>query len=115
MVSQMIVIFGLILGAVLFSKEFGVYSLAYGYLVGAIISLLFKLSLLWKRQIPKIKWKLDWQEVKELYIIFIPIALTVAVGQINLAVDNVFASYLKKGLLPMELYKEPSSFSPSNL
>ena len=97
MVSQMIVIFGLILGAVLFSKEFGVYSLAYGYLVGAILSLLFKLSLLWKRQIPKIKWKLDWPEVKEFYIIFIPVALTVAVGQINLAVDNVFASYFKEG------------------
>ncbi len=97
MVSQIIVIFGLIFGAVFFADQYGVYALAYGYLVGAVLSLVFKLALLWKRKIPKIKWKLDWPEVKEFYIIFIPVALTVAVGQINLAVDNIFASYFKEG------------------
>ncbi|UOQ45699.1 murein biosynthesis integral membrane protein MurJ [Halobacillus salinarum] len=97
MVSQIIVLMGLIFGAILFADQFSVYALAYGYLAGAVLSLLFKLGLLWKRKIPKVKVKLDLPEIKQFYIVFIPVALTVAVGQINLAVDNVFASYFEEG------------------
>ncbi|MFC0525293.1 murein biosynthesis integral membrane protein MurJ [Pontibacillus salicampi] len=99
MVSQIIVIVSLILGAVFFAETLGVYALGYGYLAGTILSLLFKLVIVSKRNVPKLTWKLDWPEVKDFYIVFFPVALTVAVGQINLAVDNVFAAQFKDGVV----------------
>lgn len=95
--SQVIVVLSTILGAVLLSGELSVYSLAYGYLAGTIISLLFKIPILKNDRIMEWKRKIDWTEVKKFYAIFIPVALTVMVGQINLTVDNVFASRFSEG------------------
>lgn len=97
--SQIIVVVSSILGMVLFVDQFGIYSMAYGYVAGAIISLLFKLLLLWSRRLPKVRWNLDFGEVKQFYIIFVPVALTVAVGQINLTVDNIFAGFFSESTI----------------
>ncbi|MGP4106091.1 murein biosynthesis integral membrane protein MurJ [Virgibacillus sp. L01] len=96
-VSQITVVGSTILSAILFEEEIGAYSLAVGYLAGTIISFLFKLFIVMPRKIINFKEKINWAEIKGFYIIFIPVALTVAVGQINLAVDNIFASYFEAG------------------
>ncbi|WP_079478016.1 murein biosynthesis integral membrane protein MurJ [Halobacillus salinus] len=97
--TQVIVVAFSVLGPVFFAEELGVYSMAYGYLIGAILSLLVKVFLLWSRQFPRLKARLDFKEVKDFYIVFVPVALTVAVGQINLTVDNVFAGYFGAGTI----------------
>ncbi|PAV31300.1 murein biosynthesis integral membrane protein MurJ [Virgibacillus profundi] len=99
MVSQIIVIGSTIMGAVFFARSIGAYSLALGYLIGTIMSLLFKALLVAPRKLIKFKMKTDWKEIKRFYIIFIPVAITVAVGQINLAVDNIYASYFDEGVV----------------
>ncbi|MUV37324.1 putative lipid II flippase MurJ [Lentibacillus sp. JNUCC-1] len=96
-VSQIIVIMSSIIGAVLFADQIGVYALAIGYFIGAVISLIFKLILVIPRKKMKLKGKFDWIEIKHFYWIFIPVGLTVAVGQINLMVGTIFASYFEEG------------------
>ncbi|WP_085994107.1 murein biosynthesis integral membrane protein MurJ [Oceanobacillus senegalensis] len=96
-VSQIIVLLSSIAGAILFANQIGVYSLAIGYLVGTIISLIFKLILVLPRKVMKLKGKFDWIEIKQFYWIFIPVGITVAVGQINLMVGTIFASYFEEG------------------
>ncbi|MFB4167175.1 murein biosynthesis integral membrane protein MurJ [Virgibacillus sp. JSM 102003] len=99
MVSQIIVVVSTILGAVLFADEFGAYSLAGGYLIGTVISLFFKLVLVIPKKVMKVRKNFDWLEIKKFSIIFVPVGLTVAVGQINLTVDNIFASYFEEGVV----------------
>ncbi|HEX6923351.1 MAG TPA: murein biosynthesis integral membrane protein MurJ [Bacillales bacterium] len=99
-VSQIIVIFGAILSAIFFAPEIGPYSLAVGYLAGAVLSLLFKAVLLRREKTAiQLKGKMDWLGIKKFYVIFIPVGLTVAVGKINLLVDNIFASYFQEGVV----------------
>lgn len=97
--SQMIVILSSIAGAILFAGELSVYSLALGYLVGSILSLVFKVPVLSRRGMINLKTKLNLPELSAFYGVFIPVAMTVMVGQINLAVDNVFASYFQEGVV----------------
>lgn len=98
-VSQIIVVLSTIVGALLFANKIGAYSLALGYLVGTILSLLFKFVLVFPRKLLKFRVPLQWGEIKQFYLIFIPVALTVAIGQINLTVDNIFASYFETGVV----------------
>ncbi|ASF40775.1 murein biosynthesis integral membrane protein MurJ [Halobacillus halophilus] len=91
-VSQIIVILSSILAAFLFANQIGAYSLALGYLAGTILSLIFKLFLVVPRKVMDVKQKIEWPEVKQFYWIFLPVGLTVAVGQVNLMVGAIFAS-----------------------
>lgn len=99
MISQMIVVISTIISALLFAKEIGAYSLALGYLIGTILSLIFKLSLILPRRLLRFKIPINWKEIRSFYVVFIPVALTVAIGQINLTVDNIFASYFETGVV----------------
>lgn len=89
--SQIIVLGSAILGAVLFAERIGAYSLATGYLLGSIISYIIKRFWFVPRNSHKVLGKLDWNEIKPFTIIFIPVAITVMVGQVNLTIDNIFA------------------------
>ncbi|MDC3416706.1 murein biosynthesis integral membrane protein MurJ [Aquibacillus salsiterrae] len=98
MVSQIIVIVASILAAFLFARQIGPYSLALGYTVGTVLSLLFKWVLIRPaKAVIDLNGKLDWLEVKHFYFVFIPVGLTVAVGQINLMVGTIFASQFQEG------------------
>lgn len=90
-ISQIIVIGSTILGAVLFADEIGAYSLAFGYLAGALISYIVKRFWFVPKGSHKVIGKLDWEEIKPFSIIFVPVAITVMVGQVNLTIDNIFA------------------------
>ncbi|QTN00820.1 murein biosynthesis integral membrane protein MurJ [Sediminibacillus dalangtanensis] len=95
--SQIIVIAAMITSAFLFAESAGPYALAAGYLAGTIVSLLFKLILAVPKQAIRLKEKINTSEIKHFYRLFLPVALTVMVGQINLAVDNIFAGYFPEG------------------
>ncbi|KIL43011.1 murein biosynthesis integral membrane protein MurJ [Jeotgalibacillus campisalis] len=90
-VSQIVVILSSILSAVLFADSIGIYSLAIGYAAGTVLSLLLKILFFIDKGTYTLKGKFDWLEIKSFYIIFVPVAVTVMIGQINLTVDYVFA------------------------
>ncbi len=90
-VSQILVIGSTILGAVFFAERFGAYSLAFGYLTGSVLSYIVKLLWFIPKTSHKVLGRLDWNEIKPFSIIFIPVAVTVMVGQVNLTIDNIFA------------------------
>lgn len=97
MVSQIIVILTSIFAAFLFANQIGAFSLAIGYFVGTVISLIFKLILMRPDKPMKLKGKFDWPEINHFYHVFIPVGLTVAVGQINLMIGTIFASHFEEG------------------
>lgn len=97
--SQVIIVLFTIGIAILFTPYIGVYSLPVGFIIGSVVSLAVKLPLNKIRSSLSIQGKLDWLEIKTFYIVFIPIALTVAVGQINLLVDNIFANQFDEGVI----------------
>ncbi|CQR46189.1 putative peptidoglycan biosynthesis protein MurJ [Paraliobacillus sp. PM-2] len=98
-ISQLFVLLTMISSAMLFANQIGPYALAFGYLAGVIISLLFKLIIMHKQHILQWTAKIQRQEVKAFFIVFFPVAITVMVGQVNLAVDNIFASYFEEGVV----------------
>ncbi|MFB1051564.1 murein biosynthesis integral membrane protein MurJ [Paraliobacillus sp. JSM ZJ581] len=96
-IAQLIVLLTMISSAVLFAKQIGPYALSSGYLFGVILSFLFKLLIVHKQNIIQFSTKIHRDDVKSFFIVFIPVAITVMIGQVNLAVDNIFASYFEEG------------------
>ncbi|MDG5472457.1 lipid II flippase MurJ [Jeotgalibacillus sp. ET6] len=95
--SQIVVISSSILSTVLFAHTLGIYSIALGYVAGTVLSLLIKVFFYIKKGTYTLKGKMDWKEIKDFYIVFFPVAVTVMIGQINLTVDNIFASQFPEG------------------
>lgn len=98
-ISQLIVIGSTISSALLFARTIGPYSLAAGYMAGVILSLFFKLTQILPKKVIHFQEKIKLKEIQSFYIVFLPVALTVMVGQINLTVDNIFASKLEVGAI----------------
>ncbi|WP_337017443.1 murein biosynthesis integral membrane protein MurJ [Oceanobacillus massiliensis] len=96
-VSQIVVLLSSIIGALLFAEHIGAYSLAFGYLIGTVISLIFKLLIVLPKKSIQLRGRFDWIEIRHFYNVFIPVGLTVAVGQINLMVGTMFASGFGEG------------------
>lgn len=90
--SQTVVVLSTI-GSILFLSHFmGGYSIAFGYLMGTIISFLIKLFYFKPQQFIYWKQKINVDEVKRFYYVFIPVGLTTMVGQINLNISNFYAA-----------------------
>lgn len=97
--SQTIVVLTTILFAIIFHKSLSIYAVPIGYFVGTLFSFLLKLVVLKPGKMMAWTQKMDWQEIKSFYWIFIPVGLTIAVGQINLAVNQIFASGMGEGVV----------------
>lgn len=97
--SQVIVIVTSIISAFLFAEQIGAYSIAIGYVVGSILSLLFKKIYIGRKHVLSIFGSIDFKELKAFYPIFIPVGLTVAVGQINLMIGTIYASKFEEGVV----------------
>ncbi|SEO24234.1 putative peptidoglycan lipid II flippase [Amphibacillus marinus] len=93
--SQLIVLLIMIATVVLFHQQLSVYALAVGYLLGTITSFLLKLYL----AIGVVGWHFSIKRTQSFYINYFPIALTVMIGQINLAVDQLFANRIGEGVV----------------
>ncbi|QOY37108.1 murein biosynthesis integral membrane protein MurJ [Anaerobacillus isosaccharinicus] len=98
-VSQIIVVLFTIGFAIFFTPYIGIYSVPIGFITGSIVSLLVKLINIVPRKLFTLRGKLDWQEVNAFYLVFIPVGLTIAVGQVNVLVDNIFANRFEEGVI----------------
>lgn len=97
--SQTIVVLSVIAGTIIFAKPVGIYAAAIGYLFGTIVSLLFKVIGFVPRTLFIRKNKIDWSEVIDFWKVFLPIGLTVAMGQVTLLIDSIFANHLGSGVM----------------
>mgnify|MGYP005839971575 CR=1 FL=1 len=97
--SQTIVVLSTIGSALLFYKQIGIYSVPIGYLAGTVLSFLLKLFYLKPNKFMRWKQQLDRKEVTAFYLIFLPVGLTIAVGQVNLFVNTLFAARLGEGVV----------------
>ncbi|QSB49414.1 murein biosynthesis integral membrane protein MurJ [Parageobacillus toebii] len=95
--SQTIVVLCTIGGALFLHHQMGIYSVPFGYFVGTVFSFLIKLFYLGPRRFIDWKQPMDREEVISFYRIFLPIGLTIAVGQVNLFVNTLFAARLGEG------------------
>lgn len=97
--SQTIVVLTTISFALIFHKSLSIYAVPLGYLVGTLFSFLIKLFYMKPNRLMAWSQKSDWAEIKQFYWIFVPVGLTIAVGQINLTVNMLFASRLGEGVV----------------
>ncbi|MBA2874559.1 murein biosynthesis integral membrane protein MurJ [Thermaerobacillus caldiproteolyticus] len=97
--SQTIVVLCTIGGALLLHRQMGIYSVPFGYFVGTVLSFLIKLFYLRPRHFLLWSQPLDRKEVSSFYMVFLPIGLTTAVGQVNLFVNTLFSARLGEGVV----------------
>ncbi|GAA0436660.1 murein biosynthesis integral membrane protein MurJ [Lentibacillus halophilus] len=97
MISQIIVIASSIGSALLFAERIGAYSLAIGYVAGTVVALIVMLSIVLSRNMMAFRPRLEWLEIRRFYWVFIPVALSAAIGQVHLMVGTMFASYFEEG------------------
>ncbi|MGY3715238.1 murein biosynthesis integral membrane protein MurJ [Sutcliffiella cohnii] len=97
--SQTVVVFCTIAFMILFHRQLSIYAIPIGYLVGTIISFLIKFIYLTPKKFLYWKQKLNIKEVSAFYMIFLPVGLTIAVGQINMFVNTLFAANLGDGVV----------------
>ena len=95
--SQTIVVFTTILSTWIFHESLGIYAVPLGYLLGTVFSFLMKIVYLTPGKFMAWKQKMDFSEIKSFYQIFVPVGLTIAVGQVNLTVNIIFAATLGSG------------------
>ena len=82
-------------------------SLAWGVLVAGIIQLGFQLPFLYKlRLLPKLT--INWTDpgVKRVLFLMVPAIFGAAIGQINILIDSVFASFLETGSITWLYYAD---------
>jgi putative peptidoglycan lipid II flippase len=89
---------GIILGALFLYKEFGVYGLAYGVLIGAFMHLCIQVVTIYKIKF-KFKISIDSNIIKEQFSIATPRAITLFLQQIKLIVITFFAGQFGVGAL----------------
>jgi putative peptidoglycan lipid II flippase len=91
---------GIIIGALFFTKWWGIYGLAWGVVVGAAAHMLIQAPAVWQLGF-KYRWLFDVanKSVRKIGKLMIPRTLGLAVSQINLVVMTVIASTLVPGSL----------------
>lgn len=90
--SQTSVVLTTIAITLLLHKQLGIISVSVGYLLGTFISFFIKFFYIGPKNFLNYKQKMNIPEIKSFYAIFIPVGLTIAVGQINLLVNMFFAA-----------------------
>ena len=91
---------GIIIGAVVFVKWWGIYGLAWGVVLGALLHFLIQLPASWHLGF-RYRWIWDLKniELRKIIKMMIPRTLTLFVSQLNLIVITVIASTLAAGSL----------------
>ncbi|MCQ6278660.1 murein biosynthesis integral membrane protein MurJ [Bacillus sp. EB600] len=97
--SQTIVVLATLVFAFVLHRSMGIYSVPIGYFVGTVLSFLLKVIVLSPQKMINWRQKPEWKEIKVFYQIFWPVGVTIAVGQINLSVNMLFASRMGEGVV----------------
>lgn len=97
--SQTIVVLTTLLFAIVFYRTLDIYSVPIGYLVGTVLSFVLKVTVLKPNKMMAWKQSPGWSEINRFYLIFLPVGVTIAVGQINLMVNMLYASRMGEGVV----------------
>ncbi|WP_413306992.1 lipid II flippase MurJ [Bacillus sp. 1P10SD] len=97
--SQTIVVLTTLVFALLFHRKMSIYSVPFGYFVGTVLSFLLKVIVLTPKKLIIWSQRPEWKEINAFYRIFWPVGVTIAVGQINLTVNMLFASRMGEGVV----------------
>jgi putative peptidoglycan lipid II flippase len=84
-----------------------VFALAWGVLFAGVIQLLFQLPSLYRLQlIPRPRWDTADKGVRRILKLMVPALFGVSVGQINLLLDTILASFLPTGSVSWLYYSD---------
>jgi len=107
---------GIIVGALYFVTLWGIYGLAWGVVLGALMHMLIQLPMVIKlgfKYIPKIEF--GNKEVRKIGIMMIPRTMSLAISQINLLVITAVASTLDSGSLAVFNFANNLQFFPISI
>lgn len=90
----------IITSIVAFSQSYGIYAFATGLLVASVVQALIQIPA-FKDRVKMFALDFDFRhpEVKNFFLLLIPIIISSATSNINTIVDTRFASYLKTGVI----------------
>lgn len=87
--------------------EVPVFALAWGVLFAGVIQLLFQLPSLYRLElVPRPRWDTKDEGVRRILKLMVPALFGVSVGQINLLLDTVLASFLPTGSVSWLYYSD---------
>jgi len=91
---------GIIFGILFLVPRFGIYGLAYGVVLGALMHMLVQLPTIWQLGF-RFRFVLDWKDagVRRLSKVTVPRVLDLAISQLNFVAITVLASGLTAGSL----------------
>jgi len=91
---------GIIIGALFFVKIWGIYGLAYGVVLGALLHMVSQIPTVYHLGF-RYRLKINWHDAKTWLIgkMMVPRTLSLAISQINLVVITIIASGLSGGSL----------------
>jgi len=96
---------GIILFAIFYAKNLGIYSLTLGVIIGGLVQALINIPALRKKHF-HYRMIIDLSDpgVKTLYFLLIPAIFGLAIDKINFVVDRIIASYLTHGSISALYY-----------
>ncbi len=88
----------IIVAAMFFSNKYGIYSLAFGVVVGGILQLLIVIPPFIK-QVKTYKFSINFKDphLKRVFLLILPMLIGIFAKQFNVLVDQFFASFLASG------------------
>ena len=93
---------GILFGIIYFYPIFGVYGLAYGVILGAILHLLIQVPVVVSHGLfPKFTYKIDWQEIYNVTKLSIPRTLALSCNSLAFIFLIAMASTLKEGSISL--------------
>ena len=93
---------GILFGIICFYPIFGVYGLAYGVILGAILHLLIQVPVVIKHGLfPKLTFKINWKEIFEVTKLSIPRTLALSCNSLAFIFLIALASTLKEGSISL--------------
>jgi len=99
-----------LIGAALWSGQYTgdpVYMLAWGVLLAGVIQLCFQIPFLYRLELlPRPRWDTRHPDVRRIMTLMLPALFGVSVGQINLLLDTVLASFLPTGSISWLYYSD---------
>jgi putative peptidoglycan lipid II flippase len=99
----------LIFSGLVLAKKFIIpeMSLAWGVLIAGVIQFFFQLPFLYKLKLLP-KPTINWHDpgVKRILLLIVPAIFGAAIGQINILVDSIFASFLETGSITWLYYAD---------
>lgn len=87
-----------IVAALLLSRRYGIYALAFGVLVGGLLQLLVVLPSFFAI-VREYRFRIDWHDpaLRKIFLLMGPMLFGIVAREINTFIDQLFASYLDAG------------------